>query len=52
MINGLNVKSVKDAIAKGIQTAFLSSDVVRITSANYGGKLGPYKAYLKELIVT
>lgn len=52
VINGLNLKSVKDAMAKGIQAAVLSSDVVRITSANYGGKLGPYKAYLKELIVT
>jgi len=51
VINGLNLKSVKDAMAKGIQAAVSSTDVVRITSANYGGKLGPYKAYLKQLII-
>lgn len=52
VINGLNLKSVKNAMAKGIQAAILSPDVVRITAANYGGKLGPYKANLRELIVS
>jgi formylmethanofuran:tetrahydromethanopterin formyltransferase len=39
-------------MAKGIKAAVLSPDIVRITSANYGGKLGPYKAHLRELIAT
>jgi formylmethanofuran--tetrahydromethanopterin N-formyltransferase len=52
VINGLNLKVVKEAMAKGIKATVLSPDIVRITSANYGGKLGPYKAHLRELIAT
>jgi len=26
--------------------------VVKITSSNYGGKLGPYKIRLRELVLT
>lgn len=50
VINGLNLKSVKNAMAEGIKAAISIPDVLRISSANYGGKLGPHKAVLKEIL--
>jgi len=34
----------------GLRAAAGSRGVVEITAANYGGKLGPYKVNLKELL--
>lgn len=50
VINGLTVEAVKDAMGKGIEAAGGVPGVVRISAGNYGGKLGPYKAYLKEVL--
>jgi formylmethanofuran--tetrahydromethanopterin N-formyltransferase len=50
VINGLDINAVKRAMAEGIKAAVKVPDVVKISAGNYGGKLGPYKAYLKEVL--
>jgi formylmethanofuran--tetrahydromethanopterin N-formyltransferase len=50
VINGLDMDAVKKGMAEGIKAAIESPGVVRISTVNYGGKLGPYKAYLKEVL--
>jgi len=50
VINGLTVDSVKRAMGEGIKAAASVSGVVRISAGNYGGRLGPYKAFLKEVV--
>jgi formylmethanofuran--tetrahydromethanopterin N-formyltransferase len=50
VINGLNAKVVKDAMSEGIRAAVKTPGVVRISAGNYGGKLGPFRAYLKEVL--
>jgi formylmethanofuran--tetrahydromethanopterin N-formyltransferase len=52
VINGLTVKAVEKAMGEGIKAAANITGVVRISAGNYGGKLGPYKAFLKEVIET
>ncbi len=50
VINGLNQKTVKKAMCVGMMAAVKAPGVVKITAGNYGGKLGPYKAVLKEVL--
>lgn len=50
VINGLNVKSVEHAMKEGILAAVNVPGVTRISAGNYGGKLGPYHVYLKEIL--
>ena len=50
VINGLNLEAVKKAIGEGIKAAATVPGVARITAGNYEGKLGPYKAFLKEVL--
>jgi formylmethanofuran--tetrahydromethanopterin N-formyltransferase len=50
VVNGLNLEVVKRAMALGIESACAVSGVKKITAANYGGKLGPYKAPLEEFL--
>lgn len=50
VINGLNQKVVKNAMGVGIQAAIKVPGVLKITAGNYGGKLGPFKGYLKEVL--
>ena len=50
VINGLTVDAVKKAMSEGVRAAASINGVVRITAGNYGGKLGPYKAFLKEVL--
>lgn len=50
VINGLDVDSVKKAMAEGIKAAARVPGVVRISAGNYGGKLGPYHAHLREVL--
>jgi formylmethanofuran--tetrahydromethanopterin N-formyltransferase len=52
VINGLTLEAVKKAMGEGIRAAASVQGVVRISAGNYGGKLGPYKAFLKEVIET
>jgi len=50
VINGLDMDAVKKGMAEGMKAAIGSPGVVRISTVNYGGKLGPFKAYLKEVL--
>jgi formylmethanofuran--tetrahydromethanopterin N-formyltransferase len=50
VINGLTLDAVKKAIGMGIKAAAQVSGVVMISAGNYGGKLGPYQAFLKEAL--
>jgi formylmethanofuran--tetrahydromethanopterin N-formyltransferase len=35
---------------EGVKAAASAAGVVKISAGNYGGKLGPYKAFLKEAL--
>jgi formylmethanofuran--tetrahydromethanopterin N-formyltransferase len=50
VINGLSLDAVKNAMKKGVTAAASTPGVVKISAGNYGGKLGPYKAFLKEAL--
>jgi formylmethanofuran--tetrahydromethanopterin N-formyltransferase len=50
VINGLSLDAVKNAMKQGVTAAASTPGVVRISAGNYGGKLGPYKAFLKEAL--
>jgi formylmethanofuran--tetrahydromethanopterin N-formyltransferase len=50
VINGLTLEAVKKAMGEGIRATASVPGIVRISAGNYGGKLGPYKAFLKEVI--
>ena len=49
VINGVSLDAVKEATRAGIDAAREVDGVLRISAGNYGGKLGKYKLYLKEL---
>lgn len=49
VVNGLDQKVVSEAMKAGIKAAVKIPGVKRISAANYGGTLGPYKFNLKEL---
>jgi formylmethanofuran--tetrahydromethanopterin N-formyltransferase len=50
VINGLSLGSVMDAMKAAIASVREVKGVVKISAGNYGGKLGKYKIFLKELI--
>ena len=50
VMNGLTLDAVKYGMKQGVTAAACVPGVVKISSGNYGGKLGPFKAYLKEAI--
>jgi len=50
VINGLTLEAIKNAMKEGINAAANVPGVVRISAGNYGGRLGPYKTFLKELL--
>ena len=50
VINGLNLEVIKKAMNEGVRAAASVEGVVKISAGNYGGKLGPYKAFLKEAL--
>ncbi len=50
VMNGLSLDAVKNGIQQGVVAALQVPGIVKISSGNYGGKLGPFKAYLKEAI--
>jgi formylmethanofuran--tetrahydromethanopterin N-formyltransferase len=52
VINGLTLEAVKNAMGEGVRAAASVPGVIRISAGNYGGKLGPYKAFLKEVLET
>ncbi len=49
VINGVSLQAVKEAMKAGIEAASTVDGVVKISAGNYGGKLGDYKIYLREL---
>jgi len=49
VINGTSLEAVKQAMRAGIKAVRNEEGVVRISAGNYGGKLGKYKIYLREL---
>jgi formylmethanofuran--tetrahydromethanopterin N-formyltransferase len=50
VINGLTLEAIKRAMGEGIKAAASVQGVVRISAGNYGGRLGPYKAFLKDVL--
>jgi len=50
VINGLSLDAVKNGIKEGVTAAINVPGVVKISSGNYGGKLGPFKAFLRDAI--
>jgi len=50
VINGLDLESVKEAMREGIKAAVKVSGVVKISAGNYGGKFGPMKIFLHEIL--
>lgn len=50
VIDGLSLDSIKRAMAAGVQAAVKVPGVLRISAGNYGGKLGQYRADLKEVL--
>ena len=50
VINGLDMPAVTSAMATGMTTASGFEGVLGISAVNFGGRLGPYKAYLKEVL--
>ena len=50
VINGLTLDAVKKAMKQGVKSAASTHGIAKISAGNYGGKLGPYKDFLKEAI--
>jgi formylmethanofuran--tetrahydromethanopterin N-formyltransferase len=50
VMNGLTLDAVKNAMKQGVTAAASTPGVVKISSGNYGGKLGPFKAFLKDFV--
>jgi formylmethanofuran--tetrahydromethanopterin N-formyltransferase len=51
VINGVSIASVKEAMKAGIEAVLNVDGVVRVSAGNYGGKLGEFKIYLRELFL-
>jgi formylmethanofuran--tetrahydromethanopterin N-formyltransferase len=49
VINGVSLQAVKEAMKAGIRAVLNVDGVVKVSAGNYGGKLGEYKIYLREL---
>jgi formylmethanofuran--tetrahydromethanopterin N-formyltransferase len=49
VINGINLRAVREAMKYATKAAAETPGVVKISAANFGGKLGPYKIHLKTL---
>jgi formylmethanofuran--tetrahydromethanopterin N-formyltransferase len=50
VINGTTLDAVKSAMKAAILSAQDVDGVVRISAGNYGGRLGAYKIFLRELV--
>lgn len=50
VINGISIDAVKDAMKAAMNSIKDVKGVVKISAGNYGGKLGRYKIYLRELV--
>jgi formylmethanofuran--tetrahydromethanopterin N-formyltransferase len=50
VVNGISLEAVKRAMKAAILKAMYVEGVVKVSAGNYGGKLGTYKIFLRELI--
>jgi len=50
VVNGLNLDCIKKAMAEGIRVAVKVPGIVRISAGNYGGKFGPMKVFLHDIL--
>lgn len=50
VINGISLKNVKESMTVAINSVIGINGLLIISSGNFGGKLGKYKIFLKELI--
>ncbi len=50
VINGINLECVKKAMYLCMKVASNVEGVLKISAGNYGGKLGKYKIYLRDLL--
>ena len=50
VIDGTNYDNVKEAMHDGIHAACSISGIKKISAGNYGGKLGPHKFYLRDVV--
>ena len=49
VLDGISLDAVKEAIQAGIEAVLGIDGVVKVSAGNYGGKLGDYKIFLREL---
>lgn len=52
ILNGIDLASVRRGMAEGVKAASTAEGVVKITAVNFGGKLGPYKISLREVLTS
>ncbi|RLI86388.1 MAG: formylmethanofuran--tetrahydromethanopterin formyltransferase, partial [Archaeoglobales archaeon] len=50
VINGVSVEAVEKAMYICMDVASRVDGVVKLSAGNYGGKLGKYKIYLKDIL--
>ncbi|WXG42606.1 MAG: formylmethanofuran--tetrahydromethanopterin formyltransferase [Promethearchaeati archaeon SRVP18_Atabeyarchaeia-1] len=50
VVDGVSLDAVKKALKKGMKSVHEMDGVIKISAGNYGGKLGRYKIYLRELL--
>lgn len=50
VIDGLSLEAVRNAMQAGLASLSTAPHLTIITAGNYGGKLGPYHIYLRDLI--
>jgi formylmethanofuran--tetrahydromethanopterin N-formyltransferase len=50
VIDGTNYDVVKQAMHDGIHAACSVNGIKKISAGNYGGKLGPHKFYLRDIV--
>ena len=50
VVNGISLEAVKRAMKAAILNAMDVEGVAKVSAGNYGGKLGTYKIFLRELI--
>jgi len=50
VLNGLTLDAVNKAMKVGVAASINCPGVVKISAGNYGGKLGPFKSFLRDAI--
>ena len=50
VINALTLEDAKNSLIEGINALNGVEGVLKVSAGNYGGNLGKYKFYLKEML--